>query len=433
MRAEGSSRPRNTAVFSLWMRVLFVLLLGGLGWPVHAQVHPCSGPGPGEIMVGESPGGNGMAPTPLCQYVGDGGGQQQAPQPDVYMVVVTHPDTTAVWATAGYTNDVQVQRVALDACAKAMGEGCSVASTWINQATIVVVEDVAGNLFVQGNGNTRKAKNLAMDDCDKFSTGCRVIRTLVNGVGATNYFPDSIPARRLFASIARAKGTPPEPWDDKAWLASGQSGYKASQDAALAQCAHDTGMECEIRVTAGNGLVARALDDHGHVYWLNVSSPEVLERSVKLNCGKGRECRLVDTMDTRTPRTVAFDVSRSDAPARGFFSMARPTDDTVEKSWGKRALVTGSATRAEAQTAAVQLCEDESKSHCEAAPKDGDLGIEQELLLVRDSTGKPHHFFGSSADDVKQHKEKACEKDNLSCPKGTLFDLAKPVRKTVAF
>ena len=36
--------------------------------------YPCNGPGPGEVLIGVDPGGNGVAPTPLCEYVGEGGG-----------------------------------------------------------------------------------------------------------------------------------------------------------------------------------------------------------------------------------------------------------------------------------------------------------------------------------------------------------------------
>nr|WP_199042917.1 DUF4189 domain-containing protein [Dyella sp. ASV24] len=417
--------------------MLFVLVLGWSVFPAHAQVHPCNGSGPGEVMVGEQPGGNGIAPIPLCQYV-DNGSYQQAPPapvrlPDVYMAVVTHPDTNLVWSATGYANEKQAEQVAMDACAKAMGEGCGVAAGWSNQAVIIVVADVAGNLFVNGDGDARKAQKLAMGDCEKYSTGCQLMKVVVNGMaGGANYFPATFPGRRLFASVARPKGTPPEKWDDKAWLATGQGGYKAAEDAVLTQCAHDTGMECEIRVTVGNGLIARSLDDQGHIYWLNASAPAIVERIVRSSCPKERECRLVDTFDARTPRTAVIDVSGSEAPARGFYSLARPVDDAAEKAWGKRAIVTGRTTRAEAQAQAVELCEAESKMHCEATPKEGDSGISQMMLLVRDSTGKPSVFFGSSKDDVKNQKEKYCAKNNVSCPGGEVVDLAKPAKTTVS-
>ncbi|MFC5742155.1 hypothetical protein [Dyella tabacisoli] len=66
--------------------------------PAHAQAYPCSGPGPGEIMVGQSPADNGIAATPLCQRVDQGNAPpatyQAAPiqLPNVYMAVVIHPD-----------------------------------------------------------------------------------------------------------------------------------------------------------------------------------------------------------------------------------------------------------------------------------------------------------------------------------------------------
>jgi hypothetical protein len=48
--------------------------------PIRAQTHPCGGgAGNGEVQVGEDPGSNGIAPTPLCDWVK--GNQPQAPQP----------------------------------------------------------------------------------------------------------------------------------------------------------------------------------------------------------------------------------------------------------------------------------------------------------------------------------------------------------------
>lgn len=47
-----------------------LLLWCGLSSPAQAQ-YPCgNGPGPGEVVVGQTGGGPGHAPILLCQYVG---------------------------------------------------------------------------------------------------------------------------------------------------------------------------------------------------------------------------------------------------------------------------------------------------------------------------------------------------------------------------
>ena len=48
--------------------------------------YPCNGPGPGEVLIGVDPGGNGIAPTPLCEYVGEDGGGDGGGDPGGYWV-----------------------------------------------------------------------------------------------------------------------------------------------------------------------------------------------------------------------------------------------------------------------------------------------------------------------------------------------------------
>lgn len=75
---------------------LAILFLSPLS--VAAQVYPCSGPGPGEIMVGMTQAGNGVASVPLCaqdpNYVPDNGGYDPGPAYDPMQVQV---DTQVGW------------------------------------------------------------------------------------------------------------------------------------------------------------------------------------------------------------------------------------------------------------------------------------------------------------------------------------------------
>jgi hypothetical protein len=440
MSAERISRPHGRRTRRFVTPLLALLGLGVLSavGPVHAQAYYCNGAGPGETVVGMSQGGNGIASMPLCQRV-DNGSPQQAPQgympqiklPDTYMAVIIHPDTSKFWSATGYGSNEAATKDALQACTEVMGEGCEVAAAWSNFSQIAVVEDAASNLYVEGERTGGRAEKNARKTCEKYSSGCHTLAVVDNSVIPKQAFPTGSPERRPFAAIARPKGTPPEKWDDTAWLTSGQAGFKAAEDAVLSQCRRDTGAECELRVSVGNGQIARVADDTGRVLWLNISNPAALAKQVRTNCPKDHDCRVIDTFDAHAQRTATLEVSRSDAPARGFFSLARPADQAAEKTWGRRALATGRASREAAQQAAVALCESESKTRCEAVPKGGDRGTDQFFVLTRDTAGEALIFFGMSADDAQGARDKGCTKDNLTCPRGVTVDLAKPVTTTL--
>ena len=84
------------------------MLLSGLPSAAQAQQYSCgNGPGPGEVVVGQTPGGLGIAPILLCQYVGGDESEESeqeirpvlAPMVPSYMAAAYHMDTSAVWIT----------------------------------------------------------------------------------------------------------------------------------------------------------------------------------------------------------------------------------------------------------------------------------------------------------------------------------------------
>ncbi|KAF1005058.1 MAG: hypothetical protein GAK28_03501 [Luteibacter sp.] len=394
----------------------------------HAQAYPCNGPGPGEIMVGMAPGSNGVAPTPLCAPAPGSTGPTApaARMPDIYMTVITHPDTRQYWFASGYGSAEWAEKEALEKCKQAMGEGCVVNDTWSNDARIVVVEDAVGNVFAKGGPSFFKAWMASRDECDKYSSGCHKIETLQNALGGGMVIASkSDGARRPWGAVARPKTKAPEPLDDTAWLATGGDGFKAAEDAAVKACEQATKLECQVRISAGGGYIARMVNNKGAVEWFNAPTLDMLDKGIRNNCGKGETCRLVDTFDVRPKGLSTLEISVSKAPARGFFAMARPVDDSLEKSWNKRAIVTGQSSLEAAQSAAVALCEKESRGKCEAAPKDGDDGVDQFVLLTRASSGDVRMFLGTSADDARNHLTQWCDEKHLTCPTGPIADLAK--------
>jgi hypothetical protein len=404
------------------------LFFASLG--AHAQQHPCAGPGPGEVVVGIVPASNGIAQTPICAPANGGyadAAAPPAPLPDVFMSVVSHPDTDKYWFAHGFGSNPAAENAALDACRQAMGsDGCGVMDSWSNNANIVVVEDAAGNIFAKGGQNFFKAWFAAREECQKYSSGCHKVETLSNAWGGGVVEGPRAPLpRRPWGAIARPKTKAPEPLDDTAWIATGQGGIKAAEDAAMAACQEASHLECQVRVSAGGGYMARMVNDKGSVFWFNAPTLDALDKGIQNNCPKGDACRVVDTFDVRPPSVGTLEVSVSKAPLRGFVSMARPIDDQAEKAWDKRAFVSGQPSVAAAQAAAIALCEKRSGAKCEATPKDGDNGVDQFLVLFRTSTGEPRSFWGTSASQALKWRDKWCEEQNLQCPQGTMVDLAK--------
>jgi len=410
------------------LAILLALPLFFAACRADAQTYPCAGPGPGEIMVGMAPGGPGVAPQPMCQQVSQGSGGQQAAArlPDVYMSVIWHPDTPEVWVAKGFLSGDESEKRALDACADAMGEGCKVGTTWYNDATIVVVNDLVGNVFIYGAATSREAKNGADADCEKFSTECRRAKTIKNSFSREELdFPSGPIARRTFGAVARPKGKIEGKWDDSAWIATGAPGYRVAEETALSQCHKDSGFECDVRVSAGNGLIARVVDDKGHVYWWDVPSDRALDKAIKASCDKQRTCRVVDTFDVRKPGVEIIEVSKSSHPLRGFFALARPSDPEAAKKWRKRALVSGMPSVDAAADAAIAMCEKDSGSKCEAPYKDDDRGTDQFMELTRMGDDSFRSFMGMSQESAETSRYQYCVKHtDESCAAGVTVDLA---------
>jgi hypothetical protein len=404
-------------------------------WAAHA----CGGPGPDEYLVGQGPTVNGVTSYYVCEWR-----QQQSPQPQYqqappprpsyWMSVMAHPDTTQVWAAKGYPSADTAQNAALDACTKAMGTGCYSTDRWSNEAYIAVVQDVQGYIYLKGAGLSQaQAEKAAMQECQSnadYDPGCRLLTIIGNSPnGMSNDFPSGGAARRLFGAVARPKGTAPPPWDDSAWLASGIRGHKAAEQAALGECAKKTGMECELRITVGEGLIARYVTSEGGLYWLNAPTLDAARQILNASRSQQKGLYLMDTFDVRKPRLAEIKVSEADStPERGYFAAAKPADAAAEKAWSKRAVVTGKASMAEARAEAIKLCEAQSKSRCDSISTD--TGIYLFRVIYRDDKGATV-AEGFTEADARQRKDAACA--NQQCSPGTVIDLRKPVSIVVSY
>lgn len=149
--------------------------------------YPCNGPGPGEVLIGVDPGGNGVAPTPLCEYVGDGGdGGGGYSEPGGYWV---DQFATLAWGTdpngaptySWYINaqsQAEADNGALAQCQASGFSDCRIAMGVTNGAIAIAI-DTSGTLHTDWGEDARQAKKKALRYCKKQGgKGCKVEQVL---------------------------------------------------------------------------------------------------------------------------------------------------------------------------------------------------------------------------------------------------------------
>lgn len=165
----------------------FTSLLSG---PALAE-YPCSFAGPGEIIVGQTEAGNGVASVPLCEYVGedDGGGDGYSDgggDPGGYWV---DRYTTLAWGTdqnggptytwyANASSQAEADNGALAQCQSSGFRDCRIAMGVTNGAIAVAV-DTGGSLHTDWGEDARKAKKNTLRVCKQNGgKGCKIEKVL---------------------------------------------------------------------------------------------------------------------------------------------------------------------------------------------------------------------------------------------------------------
>lgn len=411
---------------------LFCVLTAGAA---HAQ-YPCpGGPGPGDVQIGVMGGSHGVAATPLCasngtvspddfEDDGDYGGYSE-PLPDIYMVVVTHHDTSAWWTSAGYPTEDAARRAALEGCKRTMGEGCAVLWHGRNDFVIAAVQDAAGILFLEAGDFSSDARGKAMNACNEVSSGCKHAGLIENNSTPKDSFPRGRPPLYRYAVVAWPETLPPEAWRGRSWLASGIEGYTKAVDAAVARCKADTGVNCVRGQHSANGVLVRYVDDKGVIHWVSAPNAEAAKQVAVKTCPEGRQCRVVDVTKAGETRATVVEELKSDRPLRGFYAVYWPTKEADTRPL---AIVSGEPTLQAADKAAKALCEKESKGACAPVTTDADWGTEQFIKAVSDSLGITRIEFGYSAEDVAAKMDAACEKAGSTCSGGRVVDVATRTR-----
>ncbi len=97
-----------------------------------SQTYICgAGPGPGEVMVGTTQGGNGIAPVPICASNNSDAprgsnysSKKSGKQIDNYVTCAVHPDASKPWCGKRFRSADDAQKAVLAACNADMGSGC---------------------------------------------------------------------------------------------------------------------------------------------------------------------------------------------------------------------------------------------------------------------------------------------------------------------
>ncbi len=280
---------------------LSVIALAWCLWPAEAaaQAYPCpSGPGTGEVQVGMSPGGNGIASYPMC--ASDGGGA--SPPPTSYgshAAMVWHRDAADVWVDGNYSGPNNVAKGnALEACNTVMGGGCEVASTWSN-SSMTVLRDKAGSFYAAWNGEGGVERKRVMADCSsKQLLPCEVFATIKSS--ARRHSPGAN-VRKYFAASAWVVGAVTDGYNGKLYVASGYRNADAATAAAIRACHDATSRPCEYNALTGNGFIQAYTLNGGDDAATAENSGKRAQEAARANCRrmKATACELQVQFDSR--------------------------------------------------------------------------------------------------------------------------------------
>lgn len=238
-----------------------------------------------------------------------------------HLAVAWHPDASDVWATWNQRTEAKAQEVALAACNRAMGGGCSIAQSAAN-SSVAIARDKSDLLWSAWGATPKDAKKAIAKHCASQNVQCKVDRVFTaepwpepqsftdeqrriidsTGVMAGHYAPDRI-KRHRYAMVAWPRTVPAAPWTDRVWLDSGRQGYAQTERALLERCKRDSGVDCVLGRSVANGLLIHYVRDQGQNMWLSAPSAKEGKTILKKECAKTKsECRIIGSYDAQTPR-----------------------------------------------------------------------------------------------------------------------------------
>jgi hypothetical protein len=255
-------------------------------------------------MAGVHPGGNGVAPTPLCHWKSHSD-DAQAQNFDDFSAVAYHDDANDVWASARYNREYEAQRVALSACNDVMGGDCKV-MTQIN-GYIVVSRTQIGDIYLIAKRSKRDARRAMAEMCAKQDLRCTEIGMFKSTDTYKDFNLQAVINRRHpgnLTSIRRSYSIAARDVrrdDNEGFLATGYPSFAEAEAAALQACrdAEPGGDECEVRFWSGNRIMILYSDETGQAYFETDTSLEAASAAMQSACKKRKisGCRVEQSFD----------------------------------------------------------------------------------------------------------------------------------------
>ena len=276
---------------------LFLLLLA-MTVDASAQCRMGSGPDIGDGV-------------PYCSQLAP---MPPAPPSETHAALIWHTDAADVWVDGNYTGANNVgEAIALEACTKLMGHGCSSIGTWSN-SSITIIRDKAGYFYKGWAGEDGLERKQAIADCSaKQLLPCEIFKTF--GSGANRRFPGA-GVHKSYAASAWVIGTVDQGYDNKLYVASGYRSSDEATAAAVKACGDATGRKCEANTLTGNGFIQTyrlgGTDDSATVE----TSAKRAKEAAQMNCKKQKatSCLLQAQFDSRKSGLFVHDFAIQKAP-----------------------------------------------------------------------------------------------------------------------
>lgn len=351
------------------------------------------------------------------------------------MATVFHPDTSAVWGTAGHrTREAALQRV-MDACTAAMGEGCLNGVRASGEARIAVAMDALGNPWIEGGDYTEaEAERAALEYCEAESAPgwgpCRSGFSFSNPVikrgvdGSRDYFPEGTVERRRWY-LQAFPDAPSPAWTNTSWISSGRRNFVEARDELLARCAADSGGPCTVKMQSPSGVFAHYVNRRGQSNWVGALTASQVTAKVQEVCpADERPCRVLTLYDARADE--GLQVVKDPPLTRGFASVAWPT----AAGWNQLAIVTGRDTVEAANADALALCQSRSQLPCSLYLDNPDARTASFMGMYSLSGDRLHMLFARSVEDMNAREAEASQQNGTPYTRRALVDLHERVEIT---
>jgi len=243
--------------------IAMVIGLLGLAAPAAAQ-YPCPAPGPNDRIVGMTTATPSQPSLPLCVPANNEATPAPAAPPrivDTCASIAWHPDVENVWLEGNFDGPYGAAPKAMEACQRAMGEGCQSIGEWSN-SSMAIARDWNGYLHRGWGENAGIARRAALDACRRDQPiPCEIVGTF--GSGRQRAQPDLRRDRKLYGAGAWVDGLNRAD-RTMAWISTGHPTEVAATDAAVLACqAANPGQSCIYWAVAGNGVVQTFMREDG--------------------------------------------------------------------------------------------------------------------------------------------------------------------------